>query len=197
MTISADTLNILSTYSQSSADERKWGLSWYKEAHDFCEGVHDKTRVPLDRVVGVLSALSPRNKWGKNKEDTIHLVLAYLRGGAQAATSLPVSTFNGNKAKAISILGLEDSYTPLSILSGNKVRSFYSNVLELESSSAVTVDTHAYSVYLGSRTVGKSIGSKEYLRVSDAYKSSAELLSIHPIHLQATCWVTYKRAMGI
>jgi hypothetical protein len=106
-----------------------------------------------------------------------------------------VGTFTLNKVKALAILAGAD---PLCTLKGNKVRSFFSCVLNPQC-YLVCVDGHAYGVAKGNgqRLQPKVIKDDEYLAISQAYQAVAAELNILPLQLQAITWLSYRRIHGI
>ena len=88
-------------FNNATDDEIAQGKRWYKNANEICEDISNIYRVPTIRVAGVISALSPRNKWGKNIKDA-YSVFAAINEGLQPE-QIKVSTFHTNKFKAFEI----------------------------------------------------------------------------------------------
>ena len=109
---------------------------------NFTEAVANKLNAnDLSRfkVSGVISAISPRNEWNKNKLDAENLCKEFVSNkyyqlplfDADYHTLLKtkVSTFNTNKSKAVKILLNDDSKIE-SILKGNKIVNFLNVSME-------------------------------------------------------------------
>jgi thermostable 8-oxoguanine DNA glycosylase len=148
-----------------------------------------QTDVPYDIVCGVTAALSPSNKWERNVKDVFNLL---------TLEKLPkVATYGRNLLVALKILkwGRVDG-----ILSGNKVVSFYDNLLR-EDSTEVTVDRHVWNAYMGERQIisesGPRLTERRYVDCSNAYREAAGMFGIKPYQMQAITWLVWRRLNGI
>ena len=126
--------NILSVYEEASPEEIAEGLAWYSSAHTFSVGLSERYGVSIRQAAGIIAALSPRLSWDLN-----------LRNADTVCRTGDVRGLGGNVAKAKRILHGED---PSDVLGGNKVRSFFDNILFHEASSTVTIDRHAWDLSL-------------------------------------------------
>jgi hypothetical protein len=181
------TLNIINRYNNSPQELQTSGIKWYLKAHDFCLSISQIYNMNLDLVVGVLAALSPRNKWESNKEDCITIIKAYIKG--VKLDEFKVRTFNTNKQKAWDILVTEQVN-----LRGNKVRAFYENIRYPDKSKDITIDTWAARVAHNDMNYKKPINNKDYQIISKAYLEAFEEISKShkylqtPMQVQAVCW---------
>lgn len=166
--------NIRRVYKSVKLENIESGMGWYWEARKWAKVVSKEYNIPLYKVVGILSALSPRNRWERNKLDTVSII----KKGKNAT----VATFNPNKAKALRILKCEESEV-LEILNGMKTKSFYSNIYNAVDHE-VTIDIWAMRV-VGLST---SLTSKRYKDIAEAFKVVAKELDIMPKQLQALTW---------
>ena len=57
------TKNIIAIYKLANANEIKHGLTWYVNANADCKRIATQLELPIHIVIGVVSALSPNNKW--------------------------------------------------------------------------------------------------------------------------------------
>jgi len=94
--------NIINIYNLSTPAERRHGVTWYRVALTECERLAVQFDLPVNIVAGVVSALSPNNKWERNIENAHVLIDAYLDG--EDINSVKVSTYNAMKNKAWQIL---------------------------------------------------------------------------------------------
>ena len=94
--------NILKVYKQSTDQDKSDGISWYRDALEFCETVALDYNLSVYVVAGVVTALSPRNKWDRNKQDAISLIKAFSEG--TSIDDVKVCTFSSNKNKAVTII---------------------------------------------------------------------------------------------
>jgi hypothetical protein len=183
--------NIINLYDEIPLDKKTTAITWYNDAHNFCLSVSVRFNIELKLVVGVLAALSPRNKWAHNKKDCIALIKGFADG--EDINNITVHTFNRNKLKAWNILS-----TKVVDLGGLKVNSFYNNIINPSNARDVTIDVWAIRVALNNNTFSKSITEKQYGLIKEGYIEAFDNLKDKhkylqtPSQLQAICW-TYIR----
>lgn len=181
-------------YLQANAAERLEGALWYSRALSICTLMATQFSRNTELVVGVVSLLSPRNEWHRNITDAENLIAAYI-GGCSEPGDIKCCTFNSNKEKAWQLLELG---TVNHSLFGRKQFSFFRNILG--DSSVVTVDGHAYHIWLGVYapiSKARTISAKLYSNITTDYQTVANLLGLEAHQLQATTWLTYKRLRGV
>ena len=199
-----DIKNILAMYMQASPVDTQEGTVWYNNAHQICSALSDKYKLPLSTVVGVVSALSPNNKWDRNIFDAENIIHAYCMGYDYPK----VCTFSSNKDKAITILECEidSSDNICAILKGNKTIAFFRGILTNGQCDEITVDGHAFNIWRGMYTSLNevpAISNKLYKTVSDAYKQAAVTINnlegtkYSAAEIQAITWVTHRRVNGV
>lgn len=195
--------SIIGTFFLASPSELQEGLSWYSQASLVCERISNDTGVPYHQVAGIVAALSPQNPWERNLQDANSLCLAYVSGGVEDAQAVKVGTFGNNKRKAISILQAINEQSIQDILNGLKVQNFYASILG--SRSAVCVDGHAYSIWLGERVSTSDtpkITPRLYQRILQDYSDSTDKLNsilgtdYLPFQVQAVTWVVHRNLYG-
>ncbi len=158
--------------------ENKQGLIWYRDAYRFSKEVASVTGLPVRVVVGVLSALSPNNKWERNKIDLVN----FLKSGGTAK----VCTYNNQKEKALKILVQQPTELGIKrILRGDKTVNFFQNILHPYTDGAVTIDRWAI------RAAGfseKGLKVADYREIKQAYLLAAKKVGVRPQELQAVIW---------
>lgn len=190
--------NIIKIYEKATPDEIQHGIGWYQDAQDTCTSMADKHELPLRVVVGVLAALSPNNKWSRNVGDADDLITAFLNG--DGVESVTPCTYKKMRDKAWSILEAmpEDDQHVMTILNGQKIVSFFSNIMGHDT---CTIDGHARNIYYGKRHSLTSnltnIGKREYAKLQDAYNVAAHKLGLKAYELQAITWVAWRRIHNI
>ena len=126
----ANVENIKAIYQLATLTERQDGINWYPAANIIAVKLAARHSISTAQIIGVIAALSPRNRWERNVEDADRLIAAYVAGGLEQAMLTKVCTFTSNKAKAVKILSLKEGYQDmtevLEILSGPKLREFAS-----------------------------------------------------------------------
>ena len=191
--------NIKAIYELASAADIADGMAWYGVAQCIAITLADRYGVPVNQAIGVLAALSPRNKWARNVIDAEQLINAYVTAGAEQAKLTKACTFGANKAKAIKILesGLETLPTALEILSGPKLREFASCIAGLDD---VCIDGHAWCIWQGARVTladVPGIGVRLRREIKGDYAQAADDLGLKASELQAITWITWRRIHGI
>lgn len=188
--------NILAVFFNATDLERINGEQWYQVANQASAVLAYRYGVTISTAAGVIAALSPNNRWGKNLDNSDALIRAYQLGGIDAANLIKVATYNNNKIKALKIL---DNGEPLDILGGLKVRAFYDCILGDDS---VCVDGHAYSIWAGlyiPTTKTPKIAPKAYDLISADYRLAADKINLilnanySAAAIQAITWITWRR----
>lgn len=139
-------------------------------------------------AAAVVSVLSPRNKWDRNKTDAETLVRTALSGGS--LQDFAVCTFTSNKRKAWDlVLSGGKGFQPEKFFKGLKTRSFYDNI-SCPDSRCVTIDTWAVRAArdVEERWSG-SLTPKQYKALEAEYQEVADYVGLRPMDLQAVVWV--------
>ncbi|MGA0100607.1 MAG: DUF7178 family protein [Burkholderiaceae bacterium] len=191
--------HILAVYNLANVADRADGEAWYPTALSIAHTLADQYGVTVIQAVGVIAALSPRNKWARNLADAEAMIRTY-QVDPEAAASVKVCTFGSGKAKALEILaspGLtaEDL---AALLKGPKLQEFAACILG--DPTEVCIDGHAYSIWLGDRVTlanVPSIGAPLRREIKAAYREAAAQLGIPAPELQAVTWCTWRRLHGV
>ena len=89
--------NILRIYAQATEEQIRQGLSWYDDARGVAITLSREYGVRVDVAAGVIAALSPSNKWGRNCVDAANLIAAHAYGAS--LDEVKVSTYGAMKKK--------------------------------------------------------------------------------------------------
>jgi hypothetical protein len=188
--------NILRVYHLASGEEIASGSQWYHAAHD--EAVRLSSPTHSVRITAaVIAALSPGLRWERNVEAAERVI----RGGTtlyddDELGGLGVRWYDGVR-KAERILA---GRNPAIVLQGPKVRAFWHCIAQPDSTLAVCVDGHAYSIWAGQRLALDDIppfNERMYTRISGDYAAVASHVGIRPCQIQAICWVAWRRLHGV
>jgi len=114
-------------------DILKQGKEWYKDAQAFTKKIAKQYVIDSYSVAGVVSALSPNNRWERNKVDAEAVINAWALG--LSPDDIKVCTYGANKRKAFAILNGEIEITAKS----PKTHAFAMNV-GLNSPDHITID---------------------------------------------------------
>lgn len=154
--------NIWSGLISATDQEIKDGMDFYPGAYGLCKLLSSVFNVSVERVAGIYAALSPMNGWDTNVANIVD-ILRYRKqwidaGGpffndsmSQWPSWFPlpkVNTPHPNRDKALLIACGKD---PLSVLSGKKVRAFYSAISNPSDLSSIPVDRHLICLALGQK----------------------------------------------
>lgn len=169
------------------------GLDWYKKARVFCKRVAVEHNVEFIKVCGVLAALSPRNRWERNKLDTVNLI-KYLTG--QVSERPLFGTYDAMVDKATQIFnGFGEHDRVKRTLKGPKISAFFDNIFSARSKE-VTVDTWMLLAAMGkymSVDERPALTKKSYTEIAAAIKDLAAKVELKPYELQAIVWCVIKR----
>lgn len=193
--------NIKAIYQLATLTERVDGETWYPVANSIAITLADRYEISEFQAIGVIAALSPRNRWERNVEDADRLIAAYNAGGPEQAMLTKVCTFTSNKAKAVKILGLaagcQGMTEVLDVLSGPKLKEFANCIAGRPD---VCIDGHAYCIWQANRTGLKdvpAIGVKLRREIKSDYATAADELGITPSACQAITWCVWRRIHGV
>jgi len=191
--------NIKAVYQLATLTEKQDGITWYPNADQIAISLADRHEITEAQAIGVIAALSPRNRWERNVQDADALIAAYIAGGAEQAMLTKVCTFGTNKAKAVRVLSLiaPTLEQVLDVLSGPKLREFASCIAGLND---VCIDGHAFCIWAANRTGladVPAIGVKLRREIKADYQTAADELGITPSACQAITWVTWRRIHGV
>ena len=193
--------SITAVFNLASQADKNQGLNWYARALTFAVQLSDIYDIETATIVGVIAALSPRNRWERNMQDAESMVKVYAAGGDyNDLMSLKVCTFTTGKQKAAAILTdkVSDRDALLAILKGPKLCEFFNCILG--DVDDVCIDGHAYSIWVGDRiTLANvpSIGKKLRQTIKSDYQQAAKNLGLKSHELQAITWVCWKRIHGV
>lgn len=181
--------NLRTWYNRATKDEIKQGLTWYKDAMDFAKELSNTYDVSGEVAAGVISALSPNNKWERNKFDAVQVLMAVRDG--KNMDDVKVCTYNANKAKAFAIAKGDKSI----LKSSPKTYAFARNVGENDS-NFVTIDKWhlraCQTTSKKSKTCKESVTPKQYRIIQDETVKVANEMGVKAYQFQAIVWVTIR-----
>jgi hypothetical protein len=181
---------LLHYYRKANTDDLL-NVNWYKDANEFCKQLSEDFDVPLFKVVGVCSAMSPQKNWQENKKLTFH----FLRGKRGGHYPNQVE-----KAQAcITANDAEEIFNMLTI-GGKKTSWFFYNILYPDIPTGVTIDRHAIGACVFSPKEIKAlpdeysnISINQYKFFAECFVLSARIVGVLPHEFQAIVWSVYRR----
>jgi hypothetical protein len=174
------TRRVLSVFDGASDAERVNGELWYQIAREQCDELAARHGLVIDQAIGVVAALSPNTRWDMN----VLIAEELIANGRNM-------TYPANTEKAYRILAGE---SPDDVLGGNKVRSFYANILSGGFDTNVTVDGHAANIARGIRQPIRkaTVTHRQYALIRTAYQNAAARREVTPPTMQATTWLAWR-----
>ena len=164
---------------------KKQAINWYFEINAYLQLLSEVYDVPLIKVAGIMSALSPNNTFKSNCKS--------LERFLETNGNCKVSTFNAQKNKALTILHMVNPTESeiKKVLSGLKTQSFFENMYRPETSKSVTIDLWQirWAKRLGILSEKDSLTPKRYRMLSDIITKVARDLQLLPHQYQALSWV--------
>lgn len=159
-----------------------YGSRWYIEEHQQILNVVISSRhllgeIPLTVYLGVISILSPANKWDRNKWDAYFLIKDLVNEGT---SNYKCSTYGTNVVKATNLVfswkRLHQSGTQFSTkqlvldyIKAPKTRNFFLNLLDPYDETNFTVDRHMLTI-CGLKKEFKPT-TKRYVEITEAFRS--------------------------
>lgn len=156
------------------------GRSWYAEANAIARGQAERHGVTIEVAAGVIAALSPRMGWATNvgvAERMLRLDGA-LEGGALSRSI--------QQARAI-----YDGGRPLDVLSGPKVRAFYTAILTSGEEGSAVIDRHAWDMLTGRRGSPPPT-QRQYAEAAAIMARAAVILNERLHDTQAVTWLQWR-----
>lgn len=176
-------------YNESTHEERDIGNNWYNEAREYSILLSNEFELPQLTCAGVISALSPNNRWPRNKIDA-HIVLTAVKNNI-SFQDVKVCTYNRNKIKAFRIAEGDKQILEES----PKTYSFAHNISGLNTDK-VTIDKwHLRAVQTSSMTPKEckdTITHKQYRNLEADCQKVAKKHNINPSAFQAIIWITIR-----
>ena len=189
--------NILDVYHQCTSDEVLHGQVWYEMAKREAQDIADKCELPLRIVVGVISALSPTNKWDRNLKDAELFCQTFVSGGYKEDVSACTYKTMWDKAWRILEDMPDDNQAVASILNGPKITDFFWCIMGFDT---CVIDGHAWCIANADRRTMQevpSIGKKLRKELQDAYTVAGHAKGLTAYQMQAATWVAWRRMHNI
>lgn len=201
--------NIISTYHRADDKTFRKGTEWYDRGHRLAKKLGQGNP---EKGAAVLSALSPRTKWERNRNMGGEIATGKLSSesvekmraaktpeerktarGAVAGMHLS-GQFTPNIIKAHDIYsGKRDPKTAFNPNANAKTRNFTRNLSNPNDPDAVTVDFRAHNVSAGStlpKPEHQKLGKDAYYnKHADAYREAAKVIGAPTVHeVQGVTW---------
>ena len=184
--------NLRAWYKSATKRQVIDGKQWYPKANLFADELASNSGHSIHKIAGVISALSPRNKWNKNLTDAETVTWAQAR--KLRPSDVKVSTYHKNKNKAFNILRGKQAIEWKS----RKTYSFVKNVGELDD-KYITIDSWHLRACQSKPTrmvkageVKESVTPKQYDRIKELTMELAREFNIKGYEFQAIVWVAIK-----
>ncbi len=169
--------------------------NWYVEANFYLNQISCHLDIPMEKICGIVSALSPACPWKQNIIDAYQ----FIKSNGHYPNCV---TYKRQVQKALRILKLSKKslHKIPDILGGPKTRAFYQVLLDPTGFSIPVVDTHIIKAFLGQPDIPKNDKRvKYYLKpknITVIAEAIEELAIDHKMNvhsMQAILWSTWKR----
>ena len=175
--------NLDKWFNLATKEEIKEGLEWYKKANDICKDIAQKFNTSELIGAGVISALSPRNKWEQNIKDAYKVFKAIEYG--KGPNDIKVCTFHTNKFKAFEIAKGNKVISPDS----QKTFAFVNNIAHLDNNFVTTDVWHLRACF--NKTMN-SCGKLAYNQIQKLTIKKADKLGLKGFEYQAIIWASIR-----
>ncbi len=182
-------------YKAANIDQLARGMEWYSDAQRYCTWLAQRYCLDPYTTACVISALSPHNKWERNKTDAANLIECWINGGSPE--DVKVCTFNRNKQRAFDILNDGLGISKIS----PKTHAFAMNV-GLLSEKHVTIDRwhlracmHSVNAEID-LSANYSLTPKQYQRIEQLTASLADKYGVTAYQFQAVVWVVIRESVS-
>ena len=171
-------------------------LHWYAEKHNELVKTAGMLQIDAIRFIAIVAVVSPNLRWDKNIVTACQIVSdMHMYGSANGR----YMSYSANVKKAVRIYNGEK---PESVLSGQKVTSFFHNLVNPYASGIVTIDRHAihiamYGISNDTPSGDLSVTKKAYSLFVGAYVHAASILDILPQDLQSATWALKASAKSL
>ena len=171
--------NLRMYFDLASEEQIESGKNWYYKAHEICTELAGR-HFTTEQVAGVISALSPRNKWERNIIDAGTVLRAVVDG--LMPQHVKVCTFNTNKFKAFEIAMGNRVIDETS----RKTYAFIRNISRLDA-DRVTVDVWHLRACFG-KTIDTGLTPKRYDIIEAITLEEANKVGLTGFEYQAIIW---------
>lgn len=171
------------------------GCLAYERYNLVMQGIADKYRFALDKVVACFVSLSPNSSYNANLRSTVS-VLDGINNGVPI-DNITVATYGHCKLRAYQYAKGAKWFEAET--KGPKILSFYHNILDPRDIRWVTVDGHMSCIWQGRDMTMREapVSDTMYRRVKHDITALAFKHFLRPCQMQAVLWFTRKRTARV
>jgi hypothetical protein len=210
--------NLINLFALASQSELAEGIDWYPGALRQAEKIAELYSLPVDTVILVAAAISPKCRWEDNFDSAEWVIRQFFSGcyipdyaeyqrGEVYLQKCPrcdpskrilaqdsrifAPRAGGLKSNVIKSLWLLQGHD---CLKGPKVNDFYQCIKHWETYLGACIDSHAIQGWFGSFDGGTyGIPPNFYMIVRADYIKAAHMVGLSPLQFQAVLWLVKKR----
>lgn len=159
---------------QATQENIKQGTLWYINANEFAKQLSEEFNISLEKVAGIISALSVQKSWSVNKR----IAREYFQGKKNIHTKVQVSKcdwiMRGDNIEKC--------------LGGMKTINFYHNLLEPKDNNWFTIDRHILNIF----NETPKLTPKKYNQLKQVCINYSEQTPWVSPEVQAIAWVVVR-----
>lgn len=176
--------HVLQEWKKVTRQDLQQGIQWYEGANELAHGMAAGTTYTANQIGAVISAMSPRMPWGRNKAVTRTILDRHAAGDRNVKG---IGLWD-NVALSYAIL---DDPSNIGTLK-NKRANFHRNIMG--DKSCATIDSWMCKVMFGRNTEIQAANDNHDL-CSMVIEVAAEQAGLNPRDFQAALWVMVRREM--
>jgi hypothetical protein len=176
--------HVLQEWKKVTREDLQQGIQWYEQANELAHSMAVGTSYTPDQIGAVISAMSPRMPWGRNKVAARVIVDRHSNGDRNVKG---IGLWDNVK---LSYAILDDASSIETLK--NKRHHFYLNIMGRK--DVATIDSWMCKILFGRDTTIEAAGDNHDL-CSMVIESAAEVAGLNPRDFQAALWVMVRREM--
>lgn len=182
------------------------GKRWYPNANKYAAGLAAKHGVSMEQAVGVISAVSPRTPWPRNRALAERVLSQYKQHDGLSAEDAAARIGGGFKANLAVGVRIARGESIEATLTGTKRRCFFNNILAPGRTEDVTVDTWMQRAVMRTSSTGMDLDAAQdfiganraatngagagYLAITQAARALADKHDLAPDEVQSAYWIS-------
>lgn len=193
-----------------SEDSYTESIAWYANANEFVNFLAIQSDVSTEVAAGVVSAVSPRMPWLRNKSVARSILSEFRKYESLSAVDAAKEIGLGLSANVAMAVKIARGESIADTLTGTKRRSFYNNIVAPNHGDSVTIDTWMVRALMNTSSMSLK-SATDFLRKSqtalggtgagyyvlaESVRNVAALFGVKPCQVQSAYWVAVSGHMN-